>query len=71
MQIDSNTQFFIVEQNQLNNNHMVHSKCDQLPQCFAYKYKKDAVEHRDELNKKAFQEFTDKGMKSEQLTWKV
>ena len=70
MEINSNTQFFIVEQNELNNNYMVHSKCNQLVQCFALKTKKNATELKDALNKKAYEDFVKLGLKPESLTWR-
>ena len=70
MEINSNTQFFIVERNELNNNYMVHSKCNQLIHCFALKRKKDAKELKDTLNKKAYEDFVKHGLKPESLTWR-
>lgn len=42
--------YFIIEKNELNNNYMVHSKCEQLPQCYAFKSKKEAKELAKILN---------------------
>lgn len=50
------TNYFKVEQNPINNNWMVFSKCEQLPQCFAFKGKGQANSYRDLLNVRANQE---------------
>ena len=49
--------FFIVEQNTLNNQYMVHSKCDQLPQCYAFADKKSAKNLCEQLNKIANRDY--------------
>jgi len=71
MEINSNTEFFIVEKNDLNGQYMVHSKCNQLVQCFAFKSKSDANKAKDELNKKAFEDYQKHNIENTMtLTWK-
>ena len=71
MEINKDTQFFIVEENMLNNENMVHSKCDQLPQCFHFKRKKDADKCKNDLNKKAYDDYVKHGFAPQTLTWKL
>ncbi|MEX0594971.1 MAG: hypothetical protein WD512_00600, partial [Candidatus Paceibacterota bacterium] len=45
--------FFKVEKNELNGQWMVHSDCEQLPQCHAFDRKFEAIITKDALNKQA------------------
>lgn len=50
-------EFFIVEQNNLNNQHIVFSPYAQLPQCYHFKRKSEAYKLCAELNKQANNEY--------------
>ncbi len=51
--------YFIVEQNDLNNNWTVYSKHPQLPQCYVFKRKHDANKHCGVMNERANKEVDD------------
>lgn len=70
MEINKDTQFFIVEKNSLNNENMVHSKCEQLPQCFHFARKKDAEKCKNDMNKQAYKDYVKHGFAPQTLTWK-
>jgi len=71
MEINQDTQFFIVEKNMLNNENMVYSKCDQLPQCFHFKRKGEAEKFKNVLNKEAYDDYVKNGFTPQTLTWKL
>ena len=54
--INIHTELFIITQNDLNNNHMVHSKHPNLLDCYSFKYKRDAKECMNNLNKQVLKD---------------
>jgi hypothetical protein len=57
LNIDKPEVFFVVEQNDLNNNWMVWSEYAELPQCFWFKRKHEATKLAAHLNEKANDEY--------------
>ena len=50
-------EFFKVTKNELNGEYMVHSECEQLVQCYAYKGKAKATTAKNELNAQALKDY--------------
>jgi len=55
--MENNTKFFHLEQNKLNSNWMVCSEHKNLPQCFAFKRKDEAIKFKNKLNIQANKEY--------------
>ena len=54
--INIQTELFKIERNELNNSYMVHSKHPNLLDCYSFKYKKDAKQCMNNLNKQVLKD---------------
>jgi hypothetical protein len=63
----SNIEFFKVEKNELNNQYLVFSMCNELPAAYAFERKSEANKFKDKINAQANADYN---KFKPNLTWK-